>query len=102
MRNAPIAFACFLGAVAATVGTFRRLPPAYGAYALASLVVAISFPTETEPFYSLPRFVLVMFPLFMWLATWVKSPARVLVVGAVWLIGLIGTTALFSTWRFVG
>jgi Mannosyltransferase (PIG-V) len=48
-------------------GALRRLPLAYGAYALAGLVFAISFPGNGLVLTSLPRLVIVLFPIFMWL-----------------------------------
>jgi hypothetical protein len=47
-------------------GAFRRLPIAYGAYALAGLIFSISYPMWDDPLRSLPRFVIVLFPIFMW------------------------------------
>jgi Mannosyltransferase (PIG-V) len=47
-------------------GALRRLPIAYGAYALGGLIFAISYPMRDDPLRSLPRFVIVLFPIFMW------------------------------------
>ena len=55
------------GAVA-TVGVLRRLPFAYGAYVTCALMLPLSFPVEPQPLMSLPRFLVVLFPIFMWLA----------------------------------
>src|SRR5918995_803186 len=52
----------------AAVGVWRRLPRAYGAWVAASLVLPLTFPVAPQPLMSLPRFVGVLFPLFMWLA----------------------------------
>ena len=89
-----VAFLLF--AAVATVGALRRLPLAYGAWALVALAVPLSHPVDSQPLLSLPRFVLVLFPLHMWVAT-VAGP-RTLAVSAV-LLGLF--SALFSTWAFV-
>jgi hypothetical protein len=56
-------------AVVAIIGALRRLPIAYGLYAAAMLLPAFSAPIPVEPLRSLPRFTLVLFPLFIWLAT---------------------------------
>jgi Mannosyltransferase (PIG-V) len=89
-----------LGAIAC-VGAFRRLPVAYGGYALVSLAMPLSYPVTPQPLASLPRYEVVVFPLFMWGAIWVAQ--RRLVVPAVAslavLLGLF--TAEFATWRFV-
>ncbi len=88
--------AFLLFAAVATVGALRRLPPAYGAWALVALTVPLSHPVDTQPLLSLPRFVLVLFPLHMWVAT-VAGP-RTLAVSA----GLLGLfSALFASWEFV-
>jgi hypothetical protein len=89
-----------LGAVA-LVGTLRRLPLAYGAYCLVSLALPLSYPVTPQPLSSLPRYEVVLFPLFMWSAWWLRrrqlaTPA----LGALAiLLGLF--TAEFATWRFV-
>jgi Mannosyltransferase (PIG-V) len=67
-------FAVLCLALVALVGVFRRLPLAYGVYALASLLVILSTRISTSPpidigrpLQSLHRFVAVLFPLFIWL-----------------------------------
>ena len=52
------------------IGALRRLPLAYGAYAVAALALPLSYPVGPQPLMSLPRFVLVLFPLFLWLGWW--------------------------------
>ena len=89
-----------LGAVA-LIGAFRRLPFAYGAYCLAALALPLSYPVTPRPLNSLPRYEVVLFPLFMWGAWWLQrrrigSPA---VAALAVLLGLF--TAEFATWRFV-
>jgi hypothetical protein len=89
-----------LGAVA-LVGAFRRLPLAYGAYALLALAMPLSYPADPQPLMSLPRHELVLFPLFMWGGWWLtkrkwSTPA---IAGLAVLLGLF--TAEFTTWRFV-
>ena len=66
-------FAFLVFAVVATVGALRRLPLAYGAWAVAALALPLSWPVEPEPLMSLPRFVLVLFPLQLWAAAWVAE-----------------------------
>ena len=62
-------FAFLVVALIATAGVLRRLPAAYGAYVVAALALPLSFPVAPQPLMSLPRFLAVLFPLFMWLAT---------------------------------
>src|SRR3954451_4584556 len=70
-----------LGSVA-VVGVLRRLPLAYGAYVLAALALPLSFPVGPQPLMSLPRFLAVLFPLFMWLGWWaVRGRLRTVVLG---------------------
>ena len=61
-------FATLIFAVVAWVGVWRRMPRAYGAWVGASLLLPLTFPVTPQPLMSLPRFVAVLFPLFMWLA----------------------------------
>ncbi len=89
-------------AAIALVGALRRLPLAYPAYALAALAVPLSYPVAPQPLMSLPRFVLVAFPLWMWLG-WLLARHRraripALVASA---IMLAVCTAQFATWHFV-
>lgn len=86
----------------ALVGALRRLPLAYGAYAAVALAAALSYPVAAQPLMSLPRFLLVLFPLQMWLARWARERGggveRAVAVSAV-LLGLL--SAQFTRWGFV-
>jgi mannosyltransferase PIG-V len=66
VRRSLVNVAALAFAVIGVAGALRRLPIAYGLYALAGLVVAISYPLPNDPLRSLPRFVIVFFPIFMW------------------------------------
>jgi len=92
-------------ALVAVVGALRRLEPAYGLYAAAALVLPLSYPVPAQPLMSLPRFLLVLWPLQLWLALWLLdrrrpawAPRAALAVSAV-LLGV--SVALFSTWHWV-
>lgn len=86
----------------ALVGVLRRLPAAYAAYVVASLAVPLSYPVIPQPLMSFPRFVLVCFPLWMWLGWLLARHPRwripALVLSA---ILLAVSTAQFATWHFV-
>jgi hypothetical protein len=89
-----------LGAIAC-VGALRRLPFAYGAYVVAALALPLSDPVTPQPLDSLPRYEVVLFPLFMWAAVWLEERGWAdsgLAASAV-LLGFF--TAMFATWRFV-
>lgn len=84
-------------------GTWRRLRPAHAAYATAALMLPLSYPVPPQPLMSLPRFVAVLFPLFMWLGWWLSRRrywAAIAVLG-VSAIGLASVSALFAGWRWV-
>ncbi len=89
-----------LGA-AALIGAFRRLPFAYGAYCLVALALPLSYPVTPQPLMSLPRYEVVLFPLFMWGAWWLCQ-RRLITPALAALAVLLGLfTAEFATWRFV-
>ena len=98
-----VLFGFLLAAVPAVAGTLRRLPPAYGAYVLAALALPLSYPVGPQPLMSLPRFLAVLFPLFMWLGAWLADggPARRLAVLGPSAVGLVAVMAVFATWHWV-
>jgi hypothetical protein len=101
--RADVVLLCFLlFAVPAAVGTLRRLPAAYGAYVLAALALPLSYPVGPQPLMSLPRFLAVLFPLFMWLGAWLADGgrARRVAVFAPSAAGLVAATAVFATWHW--
>jgi Mannosyltransferase (PIG-V) len=94
-------FAFLVLAGFAIIGTLRRLPIAYGAYVLAALALPLSDPVTPQPLDSLPRYEVVLFPLFMWAAAWLEERGwgDSGLAGSAVLLGLF--TAMFATWRFV-
>jgi hypothetical protein len=97
-----VLFAWIALALIALIGAARRLPLAYAAYAAASLVVPLSYPVGPQPLMSLPRFLLVLFPLWMWVGWWLARHARArLPVLALSAVLLAVCTAQFATWHFV-
>lgn len=80
----------------------RLLPRAYGWYAVAALTLPLCTPGEALPLLSLPRFGLVIFPVFMALAVWTSRRPNahvVVLVGFSLLLGLF--TAQWATWQWV-
>jgi hypothetical protein len=89
-------------AVPAIVGVLRRLPLAYGVYVIAALALPLSDPVRSEPLQSLPRFMVVLFPLGIWLGAWLAERPRAqrpVLVGSGLLMALF--LAQFATWHWV-
>ena len=62
------AFAFLVLFAALVVVAWRRFGAPYGLFAAIGLAIPLSFPSERWPLLSLPRFGLVLFPLFLALA----------------------------------
>jgi Mannosyltransferase (PIG-V) len=91
-----------IAAVPAVVGVLRRLPLAYGIYILAALALPLSYPVTPQPLMSLPRFLVVLFPMSMWLAAWLAEHPRArrpTLVGFALLEAFF--VAEFATWHWV-
>ena len=84
------------------MGVLRLLPLAYGVYVLAALALPLSYPVASQPLMSLPRFLVVLFPLSIWLAAWLaehpRARAPALVVSALLMAVFV---AQFATWHWV-
>jgi hypothetical protein len=101
--RADVVLFCFLVlAIPAVAGVVRRLPPAYGAYVVAALALPLSYPVGPQPLMSLPRFLAVLFPLFMWLGAWMADGGRGrrIAVLAPSAAGLVAVSAVFATWHW--
>jgi hypothetical protein len=87
--------ALLAGAVWLTWVAWRRLGAAFGAYSAATLCIALSAPAEGFPLVSLPRFLLVDFPLFLALAaiTLERPRARDGVLAAFAALGAVAAAA---------
>jgi Mannosyltransferase (PIG-V) len=89
-------------AVPAVVGVLRTLPLAYGVYTLAALAMPLSYPVTSQPLMSLPRFLVVLFPLSIWSAGWLARHPRVqrpaLLLSALLMAFFV---AQFATWHWV-
>jgi hypothetical protein len=94
--------AFLLLALPALVGVWRRLPAAYGVYVLAALSLPLSTPVASQPLMSLPRFLVVLFPLSIWAAAWL-APRRRLATATLVVCALLMAlfVAQFSTWHWV-
>ncbi|MHB8491886.1 MAG: hypothetical protein ACYDA6_06710, partial [Solirubrobacteraceae bacterium] len=94
---------CFaVAAVVATVGVLRSLPLAYSAYTVMALALPLSYPVSSEPLMSLPRFLLVLFPMSMWAGARLtgrpRARAALLFLSTV---ALVFFTGAFATWHWV-
>lgn len=94
--------AFLLAAIVAIAGVLRRLPPAYGAYVIVALALPLSYPVTAQPLMSLPRFLVVLFPISMWFAAWLAAHPRAqrpALVGSGLLMAFF--VAQFATWHWV-
>jgi Mannosyltransferase (PIG-V) len=96
-------FAFLLIAIAAMIGVLRLLPLAYGAYALAALALPLSYPVASQPLMSLPRFLLVLFPLNIWCAVRLLARPRAVTVAVLIASGFAMAffVSEFATWHWV-
>jgi hypothetical protein len=94
-------FVTLVFAVVACVGVLRRLPRPYGVWVAASLVLPLSFPVTPQPLMSLPRFVAVLFPIFMWLAIVCEERRVTDLVAAASAVGLGLFTAQYASWHWI-
>jgi len=101
-RRTLVDFAFLLFAIVACAGALRRLPLPYGVWAVVALGMPLSYPVGPQPLMSLGRFVLVLFPLQLWLAAWLVDRGlteRGLAISG----GLLAVlSAQFTAWEFVG
>ncbi len=96
-------FAFLAAAIPAAIGVLRLLPAAYGVYVLAALALPLSYPVAAQPLMSLPRFLVVLFPLNMWLAIRLSARPRALAQAVLIVSGLALAffAGEFSTWHWV-
>jgi hypothetical protein len=97
-----IAFPLVALAIAALVLARRRLKPAYLAYAAAALLLPLSYPSAIKPLYSMPRFLLACFPVFIALALLTEHRPRLRVgLLAVFVLGYLFLTIEFTRLIFI-
>jgi len=87
--------------VGLAVIAWRRFGAPYGMYAVASLAIPLSTPSRELPLLSLPRFGLVIFPLFLALASLGANRRVHVAIIAVSVPLLAYSVAWFALWRFV-
>jgi hypothetical protein len=94
-QSLEIAFTALM--IAVLIGGFRALRPSYIAY----LTLSILIPMCTSSLMSMPRFALVLFPMFAILARWGERPwvNNVILAFSLPMLGLY--TVLFALWYWV-
>jgi hypothetical protein len=94
--------AFLVAAIPALVAVLRRLPAAYGVYAIVALALPLSYPVSGQPLMSLPRFLVVLFPLSIGSAAWLCEHPRarrpLLGLSAALMVVFLGQ---FATWHWV-
>jgi hypothetical protein len=97
-----IQLAFLLVGLPALLAAWRRLPAAYAVYAVAALALPLSEPVRGQPLMSLPRFLVVLFPLTIaaggWLSEHPRAQRPLLVLSALLMVAFV---AQFSTWHWV-
>jgi hypothetical protein len=86
---------------ALTVVAWRRFGAPYGLFAALSLAIPLSVPSERWPLLSLPRFGLVVFPLFLALAALGGRPRLHVAIVSVSSILLGVAIVQWSLWQWV-
>jgi hypothetical protein len=87
--------------VVVALWTTSRLPPAYRLYVWGSLLVPLCFVWPGRPLMSVPRFLLLVWPLFAGLASLLTRPLTRAAVLAVSGAGLALFTILFVNWYWI-
>ncbi len=83
--------------IAVLLGGWKQLRPSYIAY----MALSVLIPMSTSSLMSMPRFALVLFPMFAILARWGERPAvnNLIVALSLPLLGLF--TVLYADWYWV-
>jgi hypothetical protein len=96
------AFAFLVLFIVLTVVAWRRLGAAYGVFAAVSLAIPLSYPSSRWPLLSLPRFGLVIFPLFLALATLTADRPRLHTAVAACSSVFLGVAVVqWALWQWV-
>jgi hypothetical protein len=87
--------------VALTVVAWRRFGAPYGLFAAVSVAIPLSLPSDRWPLLSMPRFALVIFPIFLALAALGGRPRVHTAVVAVSSLFLGIAVAQWALWQWV-
>ncbi|HEY8598001.1 MAG TPA: mannosyltransferase family protein [Thermomicrobiales bacterium] len=80
------------------VPLFRRVERGYALFVLAGLAVPLCNPWGADPFVTMPRFAMVLFPLFIALGIVLHRRAHRIAWFTFSILALVGLTIQFSTW----
>ena len=83
------------------VVAWRRFGAPYGLFSVLSLAIPLSYPSERWPLLSLPRFGLVVFPLFMALAALGGRPRAHIAIVSISSLFLGVAVAQWALWQWV-
>jgi hypothetical protein len=104
LRVAAVNLECFAALVVfalLTVVAWRRFGAPYGLFSTISLAIPLSYPSERWPLLSLPRFGLVIFPLFLALAAIGGRPRAHVGIVAVSSMLLGVAVVQWALWQWV-
>jgi hypothetical protein len=104
LRVAAINLECLAALVLFTVlaiVAWRRFGAPYGLFSVLSLAIPLSYPSERWPLLSLPRFGLVVFPLFMALAALGGRPRAHVAIVSISSLFLGVAVAQWALWQWV-
>jgi hypothetical protein len=104
MRVAVVNLECLTALVlfvGLTVVAWKRFGAPYGLYAALSLAIPLSMPSDRWPLLSLPRFGLVIFPLFLALASIGRNPRAHTAIVAVSALFLGVAVTQWALWQWV-
>jgi hypothetical protein len=104
MRVAVINLECFAALVlfaVLTVVAWRRFGAPYGLFSALSLAIPLSMPSDRWPLLSMPRFGLVIFPLFLALASIGRRPRAHTAIVAVSALFLGVAVTQWALWQWV-
>ncbi len=97
-----VVFALLLiGLVTGVVVRIRRVPYTLYSLLLAGVSLALTWPDVWRPEVNMPRRLLIIFPIYIYLACVTANPRVFRWVGATFLTGFLILSGLFITWTFI-
>lgn len=88
--------------IAGTILVWKKLPAVYGVYLSSFMLLYLSTNTNIYPLLSMPRYVLVLFPVFMAMPAIIQNKRIRLITLAAMSTGLLFFSAQFAIWGWVG